>query len=206
VSDVAWLVRGRSSKRPPQPKKHDEHHDASIEAPQGQDPDELISERALTGCGDGRLRAEPAVPASRANHIDPALATAPDGDVDQRALDEPAIRGAVDVALLALIASACVVNVLAPSGTVRTTVTLIAALLVPGAAVMTRLPLGDLAYTAALVVGTSLAIDVAASLTMVWTQWWHPVLAASVLAGLAAAALAADYYECTFRSTRRSTS
>jgi uncharacterized membrane protein len=106
--------------------------------------------------------------------------------------DDRAARAQLELAALALIAVACLVNLGVGAGTGRTIVTLLAALTVPGAAVMIRVPISDLVQGAALVAGLSLAVEVAVTLVMAWTGWWHPVAAAATLAGVTAAVLAAD--------------
>ena len=108
------------------------------------------------------------------------------------AADDRATRAQLELAALALIAVACLVNLVSPAGSGRTAVTLLAALIVPGAAVMIRMPISDPVQGVALVVGLSLAVEVAVTLVMAWTGWWHPVAAAAALAGVTAAALAAD--------------
>jgi uncharacterized membrane protein len=106
--------------------------------------------------------------------------------------DDRAARAQLELAALALIAVACVVNLVLPAGTGRTIVTLLAALTVPGAAVMIRMPISDPVQGVALVAGLSLAVEVAVTLVMAWTGWWHPVAAAAALAGVTAAVLCAD--------------
>jgi uncharacterized membrane protein len=106
--------------------------------------------------------------------------------------DERATRAHLELAVLAVIAVACVVNLFVPVGACRTIVTLLAALAVPGAAVMICTPVSDPAQGVALVVGLSLTVEVVVTLVMVWTGWWHPVAAAAALAGVTAAVLAAD--------------
>jgi len=110
----------------------------------------------------------------------------------QTSADDRASRRNLELAALALIEAACLWNLFMPAGAVRTTVTLLAALLVPGAAIMIRLPVSDAAQGVALVVGLSLTVEVVVTLVMAWTGWWHPVAAAAALAGVTAAALAAD--------------
>ena len=108
------------------------------------------------------------------------------------AADDRATRAQLELAALALIAVACLVNLVSPAGSGRTAVTLLAALIVPGAAVMIRMPISDPVQGVALVVGLSLAVEVAVTLVMAWTGWWHPAAAAAALAGVTAAVLAAD--------------
>ncbi|MDX6720720.1 MAG: hypothetical protein QOJ63_2974 [Solirubrobacteraceae bacterium] len=110
----------------------------------------------------------------------------------QTSVDNYATRATLELAALALIAAACLMNLFMSAGAGRTIVTLLAALAVPGAALMIRMPVSDPAQGATLVVGLSLSVEVVVTLVMVWTGWWHPVAAAATLAGVTAAVLAAD--------------
>jgi uncharacterized membrane protein len=103
-----------------------------------------------------------------------------------------ATRAHLELAVLGVIAAACLMNVFMSAGAERTIITLLASLTVPGAALMIRLPVSDLAQGMALVVGLSLTAEVVVTLAMAWTGWWHPVAAAAALAGLTAAVLVAD--------------
>jgi hypothetical protein len=114
----------------------------------------------------------------------------------QTSADDRAVRANLELAVLALIAAACLMNLILPAGAPRTIGTLLAALVVPGAAVMTRLPIADLVQGAALMVGMSLTIEVSATLVMVWSGWWHPVGAAIIMVGAAAVVLAVDWSRC----------
>jgi uncharacterized membrane protein len=110
----------------------------------------------------------------------------------QTSADDRATRAILELAALALIAAACLVNLVMPAGAGRTIVTLLAALAVPGAAFVIRMPISDPAQGAALVAGLSLTVEVAVTLAMAWSGWWHPVAAAAVLAGATATVLTAD--------------
>lgn len=110
----------------------------------------------------------------------------------RRAADDRAARAILELAALALIVAACLMNLFMSAGAGRTIITLLAALAVPGAALMIRMPVSDPAQGVALVVGLSLAVEVVVTLVMAWTGWWHPVAATAALAGVTAAVLAAD--------------
>lgn len=110
----------------------------------------------------------------------------------QTSAHDRALRANLELAALALIAAACLMNLFMPAGAGRTIVTLLAALVVPGAAIFFRLPISDPAQGVALVVGLSLTVEVVVSLVMAWTGWWYPVAATAALAGVTAAVLAAD--------------
>jgi uncharacterized membrane protein len=105
-------------------------------------------------------------------------------------------RANLMLAALALVDVACLVNVFMPASTGRTLVTLLAALVLPGGAVLTLLPTVDLAQGAALMVGLSLTIEVAATLVMVWSGWWYPVEAATIMLDTVAVALAVHWFRC----------
>jgi len=92
-----------------------------------------------------------------------------------------------DVLLLALLAAAALV-VAADLQPVRPFVLLLAACLVPGGAILTRLRTGEGLTDLALAIGLSLAVEVAASLGLAWSGWWHPV-ALGVALGAASAGL-----------------
>jgi hypothetical protein len=114
----------------------------------------------------------------------------------QTSVDDRVTRATVELAVLALVAATCLMNLFMSAGAGRTVVTLVAALVVPGAAVMTRLPIADVVQGAALMVGMSLTIEVSATLVMVWSGWWHPVGAAIIMVGAAAVVLADDWRRC----------
>jgi hypothetical protein len=114
----------------------------------------------------------------------------------QTSADYRTRRANLKLAAIALIVAACLGNLLMPAGAGRTIVTLLAALIVPGAAVMTRLPIADVSQGAALIVGMSLTIEVSATLVMVWSGWWHPVAAAIIIIGAAAIVLVIDWGRC----------
>jgi hypothetical protein len=72
---------------------------------------------------------------------------------------------------------------------IRAVVVLAAMLLVPGGAVLTLLPVSRIPEWLGLAVSFSLAIEVAGSLVLIWTQWWRPEVLALVLTILSGAAL-----------------
>jgi uncharacterized membrane protein len=109
-----------------------------------------------------------------------------------RAADDRAMRAILELAALALIVAACLMNLLMSAGAGRTIITLLAALMVPGAALMIRTPISDPAQGITLVVALSLTVQVVLTLVMAWTGWWHPVATAAALAGVTAPVLAAN--------------
>jgi uncharacterized membrane protein len=110
----------------------------------------------------------------------------------QTAVDDRATRANLEFVALALIAAACLMNLFMSAGAGRTIVTLLAALVIPGAPLTIRRPIADPAQGVVLLVALSLAVEVVVTLMMAWTGWWHPVAAAAALAGVTAAVLAAD--------------
>jgi CHASE2 domain-containing sensor protein len=96
-----------------------------------------------------------------------------------------------DVALLALLV-ATVFVVLEDAQPVRPFVVFAAACLVPGGAILTRLRTGEGMTDLALAIGLSLAVEIAGSLALAWSRWWHPEALAIVLAGASAALLLSD--------------
>lgn len=86
-----------------------------------------------------------------------------------------------DVVLLGLLGAAALA-VLADLQPVRPFVLLVAACLVPGGAILTRLRTGEAITDLALAIGLSLGVEVAGSLVLVWAHWWHPAVLAVTLA------------------------
>ena len=84
--------------------------------------------------------------------------------------------------MLVLLALSVLASVVLSPGWIRTLVVFVAALFVPGAALLTRARLLSLLHGAALAIGVSLATEGAMALLLVQVRWWHP----SVVAVLAA--------------------
>jgi hypothetical protein len=74
----------------------------------------------------------------------------------------------------------------------RLVVVLLFAVIVPGAAVVSRLGFEDRVVEWALTVTASLVICAGASVLMAWTEWWHP---RGLFLGLAAACAVALWLE-----------
>jgi CHASE2 domain-containing sensor protein len=96
-----------------------------------------------------------------------------------------------DVALLGLLAAAALV-VAVDLQPVRPLVLLVAACLVPGGAILTRLRTGEGMTDLALAIGLSLAVEVAASLLLAWSGWWHPGALGIALGAASAVLLVGD--------------
>jgi hypothetical protein len=69
---------------------------------------------------------------------------------------------------------------------------LLAACLLPGAALLTRLSAEDAIERCALAISLGLCLEAAGALAMVWSGWWHPFLWASALLAGACLVLALD--------------
>jgi hypothetical protein len=96
-------------------------------------------------------------------------------------------RQAANLCALGLVAAVAVLAIADADGPVRLAATLLAALVVPGWAVMTRLETDDPLTTLGMTVAFSLAIETVLSAILVWTGWWHPeVLALALGAGSSA--------------------
>jgi hypothetical protein len=99
---------------------------------------------------------------------------------------------AADSLLLLLAAATVAVCLLQSHGAARLLLVLAAACLIPGSALLTRLPVEDVVEACGLAIGLGLAIETAGALVMVWTGWWHPFGWAIVLGTAACALLAID--------------
>jgi hypothetical protein len=90
-------------------------------------------------------------------------------------------RQLANVCVLGLAAAVATLAIVGVDGPGRIAVTLIAALVVPGWAVMTRLEADDPLTTLGMTVAFSLAIETVCSALLVWTGWWHPYVLAALL-------------------------
>jgi hypothetical protein len=100
-------------------------------------------------------------------------------------------RRQIDIALLAL----CALSALAVAGVLgplRPLIVLAAMCLVPGGAILTRLPVRDGLTMVALMIGLSLGVDIVGSLAITWGNVFHPALLWLVLGAGSAALLVAD--------------
>jgi uncharacterized membrane protein len=106
--------------------------------------------------------------------------------VNPRVTREPRLRSLICVAVLALTALAAVLVIADVTASIRPLVIFIAALAVPGTAIVLRLPEMDGIVALGLVVGFSLAVEVIVALALVWTRWWHPSAGAGAIAVVSA--------------------
>lgn len=106
-------------------------------------------------------------------------------------------RGIVDSVLLVLALAAAVAYVVGAAGsTLRLVLSGLAALFVPGAAILTLLRPRELLEAAATAIGLSLAVEVIGSLVLIWAGWFQPVLLAGAIAVPSGIALAWDFWRC----------
>jgi len=89
-------------------------------------------------------------------------------------------RSQAQAALVGLVACTAIA-VVVPLGTVRPFLVLAAALVVPGAAALTLLDVGEPLVELAVAVALSIAIDLLGSLALVWSEFWHPAAFAAAL-------------------------
>jgi uncharacterized membrane protein len=97
-----------------------------------------------------------------------------------------------DCLLLVLAVAAVAVCVANTSSIARLMLVLAAACLIPGSALLTRLPVADPLEALGLAVGLGFCIETAGALVMVWTGWWHPFGWALALVTAAGALLVVD--------------
>jgi hypothetical protein len=120
-------------------------------------------------------------------------------------MNDARLRVATHAGLIAVAAFATVLALAQLTGPVRLIATLVAMALLPGAAVLTRLPTADPAAWCGLAVAISLAIETILALLMVWSHQWHPVPLAVALA-LASGVALLDDIRRTRASARRARS
>lgn len=120
-----------------------------------------------------------------------ALSAPASGSPAQRAgghtrwLGDPRRCVVADCALLVLAAVAVAVCLLSAHGVARLLLVLAGACVIPGSALLTRLPMEDALEAVGLAVGLGFSIEAAGALVMVWTGWWHPYGWALALVGAA---------------------
>jgi hypothetical protein len=99
-------------------------------------------------------------------------------------LGEPQLGIGVDCFLLVLALVAVVIGLAAEGSVASMVVVLLAACLIPGGALLTRLGADDIVEAFTLAAALGFCIETAGALVMVWTGWWHPVgWAFALLAG-----------------------
>lgn len=111
---------------------------------------------------------------------------------------------AIDISLLALGLAAAAAIALGGSGVVRLLIVFVAASLIPGGALLTRLETNDVATALGLALGLSLGVEAVGALVMVWTGWWHP-LGFSILLVAAACLLLGSDLQHSIRTLRSGT-
>ncbi len=109
-----------------------------------------------------------------------------------RWLGDPRRCAIADCVLLALAAAAVAVCLLSAHGVARLLLVLAGACLIPGSALLTRLPMEDVLEAVGLALGLGFSIEAAGALAMVWTGWWHPYAWAIALLAASCAMLVLD--------------
>jgi hypothetical protein len=104
----------------------------------------------------------------------------------------PRERLLFDVLLLALAVTATALILVDPPGAARPVVVFLAAISLPGAAILTRVPAPAPLPAIGLTIALSLAIDTLGSLILVWTGWFEPGVLGGVIGGVAFLAIAVD--------------
>ncbi len=107
-------------------------------------------------------------------------------------LGDPRRCATADGLLLVLAAATVAVCLLQSHGAARLLLVLVAACLIPGSALLTRLSVEDTLEAFGLAIGLGLTIETVGALVMIWTGWWHPLGWAIALGALACALLAID--------------
>jgi hypothetical protein len=97
-----------------------------------------------------------------------------------------------DCLLLALALGAVAICLLGAHSATRLLLVLAATCVIPGGAVLTRLPMEDLLEAFGLAVGLGFTIEAVGALAMIWTGWWHPFGWAVVLISAACLVFAFD--------------
>lgn len=113
----------------------------------------------------------------------------------------PRVRRNLDVVMLILTAGALAAIVVDASGPIRWPLVFAAVTLVPGSAIMSRIPVNDVGAYLGLAVALSFAVGVVGSTLTVWIGWWHPLVLGGLIAVASCVALALD-----IRSTSREVS
>ncbi len=132
--------------------------------------------------------------AAGGGHGDHASTDSPTTTSESRAgwLGNPRRCATADGLLLVLAAATVAVCLLQSHGAARLLLVLAAACLIPGSALLTRLPVEDGLEAFGLAVGFGFTIEAFGALLMVWAGWWHPFGWAIVLGLVACTVLVAD--------------
>lgn len=104
----------------------------------------------------------------------------------------------LDLTLL-IVLGAALAAALHPVPEVRPYLVLLAALLVPGGALVTLIRTDELLTEIALAVGLSVGTVIMSSLVLAWTGWWNPDELGIVLAGVASTLLIVDLVQSSLR-------
>jgi hypothetical protein len=99
---------------------------------------------------------------------------------------------AADCALLVLGVATAALVATGTASAARVLLVLASACLIPGGALLTRLPVEDPLEALGVAIALGLTIEAAGALGMVWTGWWHPLGWGVVLLSLAGVLLVLD--------------
>jgi hypothetical protein len=101
-------------------------------------------------------------------------------------------RLAADSLLLLLAAATAAICLGETNTQLRLLLVLVSACLVPGGAMLTRLPVEDPLEAIGLAASLGFCIEALGALAMVWTGWWHPFGWAATVLAVASLVLALD--------------
>ncbi len=104
----------------------------------------------------------------------------------------PRERLLFDLLLLLLAAAATTLVLTTADGPARGVVVFLAAISLPGAAILTRIPTPAPLPAIGLGIALSLAIETLASLILVWTGWYEPGVLGAVIGGVSVLVLVLD--------------
>ena len=137
------------------------------------------------------MSAHPAAGSGHGEHA-PAAPRAAAHESHTGWLGDPHRCVTADSLLLVLAAATVAVCLLQSHGAARLLLVLAAACLIPGSALLTRLPVEDELEAFGMAVGFGFTVEAFGALAMVWTGWWHPFGWAIVLGLVACTVLAVD--------------
>jgi hypothetical protein len=116
------------------------------------------------------------------------------GSAPARWLGDPRRCVTADCLLLVLALATVTSCLPATHSALRLLLLLASACLIPGGALLTRLPLEDPLEAFGLAVGVGFSIEAVGTLAMIWTGWWHPFGWALALVGCACVMFVLDLH------------
>ena len=109
-----------------------------------------------------------------------------------RWLGDPRRCVIADGLLLVLAGATIAACLLDARGALQLLLLLAAACLIPGGALLTRLPSDGVLEATGVAVALGFSIEAAAALVMIWSGWWHPIAWAVILVSVASMTFAFD--------------